>query len=40
MAQSAQRFSVDAHQAMGLAESLRSIVQQLDQEVGRFRLAA
>ncbi|WP_277060361.1 methyl-accepting chemotaxis protein [Rivihabitans pingtungensis] len=40
VAQSAQRFSVDAHQAMGLAESLRSIVQQLDQEVGRFRLAA
>ncbi|MCK6436499.1 methyl-accepting chemotaxis protein [Rivihabitans pingtungensis] len=40
VAQSAQRFSVDAHQAMGLAESLRSIVLQLDQEVGRFRLAA
>ena len=40
MAHSAATFSVNADQAITLAQQLKSIVQQLDSEVGRFTLGA
>ncbi|MEN9985832.1 MAG: hypothetical protein RI925_1334, partial [Pseudomonadota bacterium] len=38
VAHSAATFSVNADQAITLAQQLKSIVQQLDSEVGRFKL--
>ena len=38
VASSAATFSVNAHQAITLAQQLKSIVEQLDSEVGRFKL--
>lgn len=38
VAHSAATFSVNADQAITLAQQLKSIVQQWDREVGRFKL--